>query len=111
MEEGVVQHIIAHEQQKRQKMLLQALAKEAAVAQIDAVLGLKLLNTDRADLRARPKTAAIEETEIEAQLAARKEARADKDFAKSDAIRDELVARGIEVMDGDPLGWDWRIEI
>ena len=23
--------------------------------------------------------------------------------------RDELAAAGIEVMDGDPLGWDWRL--
>jgi cysteinyl-tRNA synthetase len=44
-------------------------------------------------------------------LAARKEARAAKDFAKSDIIRDDLIAKGVEVMDGDPLGWDWRLDI
>lgn len=78
---------------------------------MDQVLGLNLNETSRADLRIRPKAAVITEEEIEAALSARKEARAAKDFAKSDAIRDDLIAKGVEVMDGDPLGWDWRIEI
>ena len=39
----------------------------------------------------------------------RREARAAKDFPRSDAIRDELAALGVEVMDGDPLGWDWKV--
>ena len=38
-----------------------------------------------------------------------KEARAAKDFARSDALRDDLAARGVEVMDGDPLGWEWKL--
>ena len=58
-----------------------------------------------------PKSAIISEDEIEAALAARKEARASKDFAASDTIRDDLIAKGVEVMDGDPLGWDWKIEV
>ncbi len=77
----------------------------------DEVLGLRLGFVSRADLRIRPANAQITEEEIEATLAARKEARAAKDFARSDALRDELIAKGVEVMDGDPLGWDWRIEI
>jgi cysteinyl-tRNA synthetase len=83
----------------------------AAVAAMDAVLGLDLLSLDRADLRIRPAAASIEAEQIEHQLRLRKEARADKNFAASDAIRDELVAAGVEVMDGDPLGWEWRIEV
>ena len=63
----------------------------------------------RADLRIRPKTATITEDEITAALARRKEARDAKDFATSDAIRDELAAQGVEVMDGDPLGWEWKL--
>ena len=47
--------------------------------------------------------------DIEQILARRKEARAAKDFARSDALRDELTAKGVEVMDGDPLGWEWRL--
>jgi cysteinyl-tRNA synthetase len=81
------------------------------LATMDVVLGLELLSIDRADLRIRPKAAVIAEAEIEAALAARKDARAAKDFAKSDAIRDDLIAKGVEVMDGDPLGWDWKIDV
>jgi cysteinyl-tRNA synthetase len=83
--------------------------KLATIAEVDAVLGLDLLNLTRADLRVRPKSATIAEAEIETALARRKEARAAKDFATSDALRDELLAQGVEVMDGDPLGWDWKL--
>ena len=83
--------------------------KLAAIAAMDAVLGLGLLDLARTDLRLRPKAATITEDEIEAVLVRRKEARATKDFATSDALRDELAARGVEVMDGDPLGWDWKL--
>src|SRR5688500_13676779 len=80
-----------------------------AASAIDAVLGLGLLGLSRADLRVRPKDAAIGEAEIEAALARRKTARAEKDFATSDAIREELAGKGVEVMDGDPLGWEWKL--
>jgi cysteinyl-tRNA synthetase len=83
----------------------------AAIAEMDAVLGLNLNSLTRTDLRIRPKAAIITEAEIETALAARKDARAEKDFAKSDAIRDDLIAKGVEVMDGDPLGWDWKLDI
>jgi cysteinyl-tRNA synthetase len=83
--------------------------KLAALLAMDAVLGLDLLNLTRADLRLRPTSATISEAEIEGTLAARKGARAAKDFARSDALRDELAAQGVEVMDGDPLGWEWKL--
>ena len=82
--------------------------KLAAIGVIDSVLGLGLLTLDRADLRLRPKAASIDEVAIVATLDQRRAARADKDFARSDALRDDLSAAGVEVMDGDPLGWDWR---
>ncbi len=81
----------------------------AALGDFDAVLGLDLTGLTRADLRVRPAGASIDDSTIAERLAERREARAAKDFARSDAIRDELAAAGIEVMDGDPLGWDWRI--
>lgn len=84
-------------------------ARLKSIAEMDSVLGLNLLNLTRADLRIRPKDAQITEAEIEAALEERKEARAAKDFARSDALRDELAAKGVEVMDGDPLGWEWKI--
>ena len=81
----------------------------SVLAAMDAVLGLGLMEIARADLRLRPKQAQLSEADIEAALAKRKSARAEKDFAASDAIRDELAAQGVEVMDGDPLGWEWRL--
>jgi len=83
--------------------------KRAVVESMDAVLGLGLFDLSREAIRIRPKTAKITEDEIEAALADRKTARAEKDFAKSDAIRDELASKGVEVMDGDPLGWEWAL--
>jgi cysteinyl-tRNA synthetase len=44
---------------------------------------------------------------IEALLAEREEARASKDFARADAIRDELAAAGIQIEDGAD-GTRWR---
>ena len=84
-------------------------ARMAVLTSMDSVLGLGIANLTRTDLRIRPKAATITEPEIEAVLAQRKEARAAKDFATSDRLRDELAAHGVEVMDGDPLGWDWKL--
>ncbi|WP_341207173.1 cysteine--tRNA ligase [uncultured Sphingomonas sp.] len=88
---------------------LSAADRLATLSTFDDVLGLDLAQLDRAALRVRPVGAAIDEAAIEARLAERKEARAAKDFARSDAIRDELAGSGVEVMDGDPLGWDWKL--
>jgi cysteinyl-tRNA synthetase len=81
------------------------------ISAFDSVLGFGLLDLTRADLRIRPKDAQITEAEIEAELDRRQAARAEKDFATSDAIRDALAARGVEVMDGDPLRWEWAISL
>jgi len=75
----------------------------------DDLLGLNLLGLTREDLRVNPVDASIDVVEIARLIARRKEARAEKDFATSDAIRDELAAKGVEVMDGDPLGWEWKL--
>ncbi len=81
----------------------------AAVAAMDAVLGLNLLALERGALRIRPSAATISLPDIEAILEARREARAVKDFAASDALRDQLAGQGVDVMDGNPLGWEWRL--
>ncbi|UZK66845.1 cysteine--tRNA ligase [Sphingomonas sp. M1-B02] len=78
------------------------------VREFDAVLGLNLLGLTREALRLAPKSATLTAEDVESRLTERREARAAKDFARSDAIRDELTAAGVEVMDGDPLGWDWK---
>ncbi len=82
-----------------------------ALVDFDAVLGLDLGTIRREDLRIRPVTATIDEATIAARLSDRRDARAAKDFGTSDAIRDELAAAGVEVMDGDSLGWDWKIAL
>jgi cysteinyl-tRNA synthetase len=82
-----------------------------AVFYSDKMLGLELETLTRTDLRIRPTAATLTEPEIEAALDERKAARAAKDFATSDRIRDDLIAAGVEVMDGDPLGWDWKLDI
>ena len=46
--------------------------------------------------------------EIEASVRERDEARKNKDFARSDAIRKALADEGIEVADA-PAGSTWRI--
>jgi cysteinyl-tRNA synthetase len=79
------------------------------LAVLDDILGLDLRFTSREALRIRPATASLTEADIVARLDERKAARAAKDFATSDRIRDELGAAGVEVMDGDPLGWDWKL--
>jgi cysteinyl-tRNA synthetase len=90
---------------------IEAFNKPWILAHMLNVLGLNFSEISRIDLRIRPKAAIITEAEIETALAARTEARAAKDFAKSDAIRDDLIAKGVEVMDGDPLGWDWKLDV
>lgn len=85
--------------------------KLCLLAAFDSALGLNLLTVSRADLRVQPKDAQITPPEIEAELDRRQTARAEKDFALSDEIRDALLARSVEVMDGDPLRWDWRLTL
>ena len=80
----------------------------AALAEFDKVLGLRLCALTREELRLRPKAATISAEAISDLLVERKEARVVKDFQRSDRIRDDLAAAGVEVMDGDPLGWDWK---
>lgn len=81
----------------------------AALAMFDAVLGLDLGGLAPIDLRLRPASAKLAEVEIEAIMADRRAARADKDFVRADAIRALLAADGIEVMDGEMPGWQWRL--
>ena len=45
---------------------------------------------------------------IERKITERTEARQAKDFARADAIRDELRAKGVELMDG-PGGTTWKV--
>ncbi|GBF96304.1 cysteinyl-tRNA synthetase [Raphidocelis subcapitata] len=70
-----------------------------APADLGAALGeLRRLALRRAGLTAE---------DVEARIAARAEARAAKDFAAADAVRQELAALGVYIMDG-PQGTTWR---
>lgn len=52
-------------------------------------------------------TQSVDSDFIQAKIEERKQARANKDFATSDAIRDELAAQGIELID-TPDGTKWK---
>lgn len=82
----------------------------AAMAQaradlLDAGALLGLLQSTPADWEQRGDEG--EKARIEALVQARVEARARKDFAEADRIRNQLAAEGIEVMD-NPDGSTWR---
>lgn len=53
--------------------------------------------------------AAVDEAEIHRAIEARKAARAAKNFAESDRIRDEMLAKGIVLKDG-PQGTTWEVK-
>jgi cysteinyl-tRNA synthetase len=51
----------------------------------------------------------IDPARVEARIAERARARLAKDFARSDAVRDELLALGVTIQDG-PSGTTWKVE-
>jgi cysteinyl-tRNA synthetase len=53
--------------------------------------------------------AGLSAEEIERLIVERREARANKDFARSDQIRDDLAAKGIQLLDG-PEGTTWKMK-
>ncbi len=78
-------------------------ARWRLLAEFDAVLGLDLAH-------ARPRAAQQEsDPRIDAMVADRDAARARKDWAEADRLRDALVAQGILLEDG-PEGTRWRRE-
>ena len=70
------------------------------------ILGL-LNHTQSEWLQGADEQQGLSETAIEAAIAARRQARIDKDFAKADAIRDELAEQGVLLLDG-PEGTSWQ---
>ena len=50
----------------------------------------------------------IDPEQVQRSIEQRNEARKDKDFARADALRGELTAMGVELMDG-PGGTTWRV--
>jgi cysteinyl-tRNA synthetase len=71
--------------------------------------GLGLLGFSNVQEKIAAKLSAVDESEIAAAIAARKDARARKDFKESDRIRDDLLAKGIVLKDG-PTGTTWEVK-
>ena len=86
------------------------------LALIDTLCGwLGLLEVDHATYQARTLTRraarrGLALAQIEAKVSERAEARRNKDFAKSDQLRDEMAALGVMVKDG-PEGQVWSIDV
>ncbi len=91
---------------------MHALADRALAGDRDAARGLRAsgrllgLLGQSADAWFRA-GASVDEAEIETLIAERLAARKSRDFARADAIRDALAARGILLEDG-PTGTTWR---
>lgn len=82
--------------------------KLAALADFDRVLSLNLLKAaEEYRKKQAQEEAACADPEIDALVAARTAAKKERNFAEADRIRDELKARGIEIID-TPQGAKWR---
>ena len=82
--------------------------KLAALADFDRVLSLNLMSAAEAIRKKEAEEAAASaDPEIDALVAARTAAKKAKNFAEADRIRDELKAKGIEIID-TPQGTKWR---
>ena len=93
-----------------ERATLAAFARDARM--VGTTLGLLQRPPAQALLSIRAKAAArrgIEGAWVEGKIAERAEARKAKDFARADAIRGELLARGVAIMDG-PDGTSWKVE-
>lgn len=76
----------------------------------DAVLAIGLADLSPADLDLKRRDAAMTDEEVAALVAERDAARAARDFARSDQIREQLVGAGVAVEDhpGGESTWRWR---
>jgi cysteinyl-tRNA synthetase len=63
---------------------------------------------ERRDRREEKLKSTVDSSWIEARLAAREAARAGKDWAAADAVRDELLSRGV-LLEDTPEGTIWRL--
>jgi cysteinyl-tRNA synthetase len=82
--------------------------KIAAIRDFEQVLCLNLLEAaEKIKKQQAEEEAASADPEIDALVAARTQAKKEKNFTEADRIRDELKARGIEIID-TPQGAKWR---
>ncbi len=88
-------------------------AVRSAIARLSSLLGL--FSSEPADFLAKQKTAglksaAVSEAEILKLLEERRSARKTKDFQRSDALRDELAAKGVQIKDNPDGTTSWEIK-
>ena len=81
--------------------------KRKLAASFDEVLSLGLFDGEKAEEKADDVDAELS-SYIEAEIAERKEAKKAKDFAKADAIREELLQKGI-VLEDTREGVKWKM--
>ncbi|MBP9114509.1 MAG: cysteine--tRNA ligase [Polyangiaceae bacterium] len=98
-----------------QKENMQRLAAAAHQTLLACVEPLGLLQTAPAEYFARTKAKRLsirklEASTIDQKIEARNQARANKDFAASDALRKEIADLGIEVLDS-PTGTTWSVRV
>jgi cysteinyl-tRNA synthetase len=87
-----------------------ALAGLALLPQTLGVLGMGVADFQEEVKAKRSRAMGIDPSEVDGLLVARKEARASKDWAKADTIRDQLTTLGVVVMDSAE-GVIWRIRL
>ena len=84
--------------------------KLALVADFDRVLSLGLIPAaEKLRTETSNETSSDEAEEIESLIAERQRARAEKDWATADRIRDELKARNV-IIEDTPQGIKWKIQ-
>ena len=86
-----------------------AIASLHQAADIGLAGGLGFLGFSNVQLKIAARVSAVDESEIARAIEARKAARAAKNFAESDRIRDDLLARGILLKDGTG-GTTWDVK-
>ncbi len=77
-------------------------------AEFDRVLGIGLADLRPSDLDIKRADVTVSDGEVDALVAQRNQARADRDFARSDGLRDQLVSLGVIVEDQPDGSCTWR---
>ncbi|MDG6078582.1 cysteine--tRNA ligase [Erythrobacter litoralis] len=87
--------------------------KSLAIALMDEVLGLGLIRLTRRKLRTKNirnnAPISVVNADIDGVINARRLLKRAGEYQLSDELRRVLNDWGVEVMDGDPLGWEWKL--